>query len=142
MQRVRILIGILGMDQHEVGAIAVSRMLKDAGMEVIYAGRFNLPHMIVQTCLQEDVDVIGLSCHSWEYLYYVPQLLELLIKSEADIPVIVGGSVITPGDRTNLTQMGVAAAFSVWSSDKEIVETIRSLVKRKRLEVAANDGGL
>ena len=75
MRSVRILIGILGMDQHEVGAIAVSRMLRDAGMEVIYAGRFNLPHMIVQTCVQEDVDVIGLSCHSCEYLYYVPQLI-------------------------------------------------------------------
>jgi methylmalonyl-CoA mutase cobalamin-binding subunit len=68
--------------------------------------------------------------------------MELLTKSEAEIPVIVGGSVITPGDRTNLTQMGVAATFGVWSSDKEIVETIRGLVKRRRPEVAANDGSL
>ena len=130
MQRVRVLIGILGMDQHEVGAIAVSRMLRDAGMEVIYTGRFNLPHMIVETSIQEDVDVIGLSCHSWEFLYYVPQLMELLTKSRAEIPVIVGGSVITPGDRMNLTQMGVAAAFGWWSSDEEIVETVRGLAKR------------
>ena len=48
MHRIRVLIGILGLDQHEVGAVAVSRMLRDAGMEVIYAGRFNMPAMIVE----------------------------------------------------------------------------------------------
>ena len=66
MHKVRVLIGILGLDQHEVGAVAVSRMLRDAGMEVIYTGRFNMPAMIVETSIQEAVDLIGLSCHSWE----------------------------------------------------------------------------
>src|SRR5208337_4929879 len=83
--------------QHEVGAIAVSRMLRDAGMEVIYTGRFNLPELIVQTSIEEDVDVIGLSCHSWEYLYFVPQLLKLLAERKVGIPVVVGGSIITSG---------------------------------------------
>jgi len=127
MHRAKVLIGIMGLDQHEVGAIAVSRMLRDAGMEVLYAGRFNMPNMIVETSLQEDVDLIGLSCHSWEYLYFVPQLMELLTEKKAEIPVVVGGSVITPADRANLTHMGVAAAFGPSSSDKEIVETIRTL---------------
>lgn len=127
MHRVKVLIGIMGLDQHEVGAIGVSRLLRDAGMEVVYVGRFNMPNMIVETSIQEDVDLIGLSCHSWEYLYFVPQLMELLEKKIAAIPVVVGGSVITPGDRVNLRQMGVAAAFGPSSTDKEIVETIRAL---------------
>ena len=96
MKKIRVLIGILGLDQHEVGAVGISRMLRDAGMEVIYTGKFNLPSMIVKAGLEENVDLIGLSCHSWEYLYYLPELLELLKKEKLDVPVMVGGSVITP----------------------------------------------
>ncbi len=127
MHKVRVLIGILGLDQHEVGAVAVSRMLRDAGMEVIYTGRFNMPAMIVETSIQEAVDLIGLSCHSWEYLYFVPQLIKLLAEQKAGIPVVVGGSIITPGDRLKLAEMGVAASFGPSSSAKEIVETIKDL---------------
>ena len=43
MKKIKIFVGILGMDQHELGAIAVAQMLRDAGMEVIYGGRFNMP---------------------------------------------------------------------------------------------------
>jgi methylmalonyl-CoA mutase C-terminal domain/subunit len=131
MDRVRVLIGILGLDQHEVGAISVSRMLRDAGMEVIYSGRFNTPDTIVQTGIQEDVDVIGLSCHSWEYLYYVPELLELIRQKAVNIPVVVGGSVITPGDREKLASMGVAASFGPSSSNKDIIETIKNIVPNR-----------
>ena len=88
MENKRIFIGTLGMDQHEVGAIAVARLLRDAGMEVLYMGRFNLPAMIVKVCLEEDVDVIGLSCHSWEYLYYLPELMTLMKEKSLDIPEV------------------------------------------------------
>ncbi len=130
MHRIRVLIGILGLDQHEVGAVAVSRMLRDAGMEIIYAGRFNMPAMIVESSIQEAVDLIGLSCHSWEYLYFVPQLIKLLAERNPGIPVVVGGSIITPGDRVKLAEMGVAASFGPSSSAKEIVETIRGLAAK------------
>jgi len=131
MEKIRVFMGMLGMDQHEVGAIAVSRMLRDAGMEVIYAGRFNMPPMIVKTSIEENVDVIGLSCHSWEYLYYMPELIELLKERGIEIPVIVGGSVITSGDVKRLEEMGVAAAFGPSSSDQEIIETIKNIVPKR-----------
>lgn len=131
MEKIRVFMGMLGMDQHEVGAIAVSRMLRDAGMEVIYAGRFNMPPMIVKTSIEENVDVIGLSCHSWEYLYYTSELIELLKESGVEIPVIVGGSVITSGDVKKLKEMGVAAAFGPSSTDQEIIETIKNIVPER-----------
>jgi len=130
MEKIRVFIGMLGMDQHEVGAIAVSRMLRDAGMEVIYAGRFNMPSMIVKTSMEENVDVIGLSCHSWEYLHYMPELFNLMKEKELEIPVIVGGSVITPGDIKDLTKKGVSAAFGPSSKDDEIIETIKNLAEK------------
>jgi len=132
MEKIRVFMGMLGMDQHEVGAIAVSRMLRDAGgMEVIYAGRFNMPPMIVKTSIEENVDVIGLSCHSWEYLYYMPELIGLLKEKRVEIPVIVGGSVITSEDVKKLKEMVVAAAFGPSSSDQEIIETIKNIVPER-----------
>jgi len=130
MEKIRVLIGMLGLDQHEVGAISVSRLLRDHGIEVIYIGRFNTPPGIVKTSIEEHVDLIGLSCHSWEYLYYMPELLDLLKEKSANIPVVVGGSVITPDDRLKLKKMGVADAFGPSASYEEIIEGIQELTKR------------
>jgi methylmalonyl-CoA mutase C-terminal domain/subunit len=128
MKKIRVLIAVLGMDQHEVGAVAVSRLLRDAGMEVIYLGRFNTPAGIIKTSIEEDADVIGLSCHSWEYLHYMPDLLSLMHEQQLDIPVVVGGSVITAGDIAKLQDMGVDAAFGPSATNDEIVTRIRQLV--------------
>ena len=127
MRPIRVLIAILGLDQHEVGAMAVARTLRDAGMEVIYLGRFNLPAHIAQAALEEGVDVIGLSCHSWEYLHMLAPLFEALRAVERDVPVVVGGSVVTPNDARAIVERGVAAAFGPTAESGEIVETIRRL---------------
>jgi len=117
----------MGMDQHEVGALSVSRMLMDAGMEVVYVGRFNTPKKMVVAGIEEGVDVIGISCHSWEYLHFMPELLDLVKQYNANIPIVVGGSVITPKDETQLIEMGVAAVFGSGSTKAEMVEALRAL---------------
>ena len=126
---IRILISILGLDQHEAGAFAAARLLRDAGMEVIYLGRFGTPEIVVESALEEGVDVIGLSCHSWEYLYYLDELFELLKSRELDIPVVVGGSVLSQDDKNEVQAKGVAATFGPGSDAEEIVQQIRSLVE-------------
>jgi methylmalonyl-CoA mutase C-terminal domain/subunit len=128
MRKARIVIGMVGLDQHEVGAVAVSRILMEAGMEVIYLGRFQTPESLVKAGIQEAADAIGISCHSWEYLYFMPDILQLLDKQNADIPVVVGGSVITGGDRKKLEEMGVALVFEPGVEKNEIVQKMESLV--------------
>ena len=130
MKRIRVLLAILGLDQHEVGALAVARMLRDAGMEVVYAGRFNLPPGVVKAAIEEGVDVIGLSCHSWEYLYYADELLQLLREQGLDLPVIVGGSVVTADDARTLLAKGIRAAFGPTATPEEIITTITNLAGR------------
>jgi methylmalonyl-CoA mutase C-terminal domain/subunit len=104
--RAKIIVGLLGIDQHEVGAIAISSLLRDAGVEVIYLGRFNTPASLIRAALHEDADVIGVSCHSWEYLEYVPELMTMLRSEAVDVDVVLGGSVITAGDAETMRQAG------------------------------------
>ncbi len=126
---IRILLSILGLDQHEAVAFAVARLLRDAGMEVIYLGRFGTPEIVVDSALEEGVDVIGLSCHSWEYLYYLDELFELLKSRELDIPVVVGGSILSRDDKNEIQAKGVAASFGPGSDAGEMVQQIRSLAE-------------
>jgi methylmalonyl-CoA mutase C-terminal domain/subunit len=126
---IRVLIGILGLDQHEVGAMAVARWLRDAGMEVVYLGRFNLPRDIAKAAVEEGVDVVGLSTHSWEYLHYLDPLLEALRERDLDLPIVIGGSVITPADARAIRARGVAAAFGPTADQAEIVATIERLAR-------------
>jgi methylmalonyl-CoA mutase C-terminal domain/subunit len=128
MSPIRVLVGVLGMDQHEVGAVGISKMLRDQGMEVIYTGCFNTPETIVQIAIEEDADVIGISAHSWEYLYYMPELLDLLTQNDLDIPVVIGGSVITAEDAATMLDKGVAAVFGSGSVVTDMVDTVRNLV--------------
>jgi len=128
MSSVRVVVGVLGMDQHELGAVGIAKMLRDNGMEVIYTGCFNTPETIVQTAIEEDADVIGISSHSWEYLYYMPELLALLAQQDLDIPVILGGSVITEQDARKMLDLGVAAVFGSGALVTDMVDTVRRLM--------------
>ena len=128
MSPIRVLVGVLGMDQHELGAVGIAKMLRDSGMEVIYTGCFNTPESIVKTAIEEDADIIGISSHSWEYLYYSPELLELLKKNDLDIPVIIGGSVITEEDSESLLNQGVAAVFGSGAVVTDMIDTVHRLI--------------
>jgi methylmalonyl-CoA mutase C-terminal domain/subunit len=128
---IRILLAILGLDQHEAGAFAVARLLRDAGMEVIYLGRFGTPEIVVDSAIEEGVDIIGLSCHSWEYLYYLDELFELLKSRDLDIPVVVGGSVLSQDDKNEIEAKGVAASFGPGADAGEIVQQIRNLAEAR-----------
>ena len=122
-------IAVMGMDQHENGAIAVSRILKEAQMGVSYLGRFQTPATVVDDAIAKQATVIGISCHSWEYMQLVPQLLEEIHRRNIDIPVVIGGSVITEDDAKKMQELGVAATFNSGSRDIDIVDCIRDLSK-------------
>lgn len=129
-RRLRVLVTVLGLDQHEAGAFAVSRILRDAGLEVVYAGRFNLPGSIAHAAIEEDVDAVAVSCHSWEFLYYSGEVVKLLNEADPPIPVVVGGSVVTPADREEVLAVGVAACVLAGASPEEIVNTFRQVSDR------------
>src|SRR5437868_10096914 len=127
---IRVLVAKPGLDGHDRGAKVIARALRDAGMEVIYTGLRQTPEMIVNTALQEDVQVIGLSILSGAHNAIVPRVMELLKKQKmTDVLVIVGG-IVPDEDAAQLKGLGVAAVFQPGASLHEIVEFIRSSVKQ------------
>ncbi len=125
MSQEHVIIAMVGLDQHENGAISVTRILREAQMRVSYLGRFNTPESIAELAAAERVDVVGVSCHSWEYITLVPELLKELKARGVEAPVVIGGSVITQKDAARMLRLGVGAVVTGAPSDDEIIDTIR-----------------
>ena len=128
----RVLIGKVGLDGHDRGAKYVAHILRDGGYEVIYTGIRRTPKQIVETAIQEDVAVIGLSLLSGAHKRLLQQVMDLLKERDAsDIVVIAGGS-IPSADIPDLKAMGIAEVFRPGVSSQSILETFASLVKARR----------
>jgi methylmalonyl-CoA mutase, C-terminal domain len=111
-RRVRIVVGKPGLDGHDRGAKIVARALRDAGHEVIYTGLHQTPEQIVETAIQEDADLIGLSVLSGAHMTLFRRLLELLAERDASDIVIFGGGIIPEEDIPLLEEIGVAKVFT------------------------------
>jgi methylmalonyl-CoA mutase, C-terminal domain len=131
MSRERIALAIMGIDQHENGAIAIARVLREAQMRVDYLGKFQTPASVAERAIAIEADVVGISCHSWEYLRLAPQLVTELRRRGSEIPVVVGGSVITAEDGEQVLAAGVSAVFTSSVDTQEVVERIRTLSRPK-----------
>lgn len=126
-KKIRVLMSKAGLDGHDRGIKVISAYLKEAGVEVVYLGRFQTPTSIVNAAIQEDVDIIGVSCLDGEHLLFTPKILNLLKKYKTDIPIMVGG-VIPKKDVCVLKKMGVSGVFTSGTFLKDIVEHIRNTV--------------
>ncbi len=124
---VRVLVAKVGLDGHDRGIKVVARILRDAGMEVVYTGLFQTPESVAVAAIQEDVDVVGLSMLSGAHMTLAPLVVEALRQRDSSIPVVVGG-IVPSNDVADLKAAGVAAVFGPGASDEEIVGTITSLV--------------
>jgi methylmalonyl-CoA mutase, C-terminal domain len=123
-RKIRILTAKVGLDGHDRGVKVISRALRDAGIEVIYAGLHQTPEMVVEAALQEDVDGIGLSLHSGAHMTLIPKVLKLLKEKGADDIVVFGGGIIPEEDIVELKKMGVAEIFTPGAPLREIIEFV------------------
>ena len=127
-KRIRVLIAKPGLDGHDKGAKVIVHALKEAGMEVLYTGLHKTIDEIVNTALEEDVDVIGLSVYSGAHLPLSKKLMEQLKENKlTDKLVLVGGN-IPLGDVKVLKEYGVTEVFPVGAKLDEIIEYIKRRV--------------
>ncbi|MCK4584325.1 cobalamin B12-binding domain-containing protein, partial [candidate division WOR-3 bacterium] len=111
MKRIRILMAKAGLDGHDRGIKVVSRALRDAGFEVIYTGLHQSPEMIVESALQEDVNLVGISVLSGAHMTIFNKVLNLLREKGRDDIVIFGGGIIPLEDMEKLENIGVEKLF-------------------------------
>jgi methylmalonyl-CoA mutase C-terminal domain/subunit len=126
-KRIRILIARLGMDAHWRGSIVVARALRDAGMEVIYVGN-QMPQSIVETAIQEDADVIGLSTLSGNHMILVPEVVSALKEKGVGEKVVVLGGTIPPDDILKLKETGIKEVFGPGTPLKEIIRFVSEIL--------------
>jgi len=123
-RKIRVLIAKPGLNSHDRGAKVVARALRDAGMEVIYTGLRQTPEQIVETAIQEDVDVIGISLLSGAHMAHIPRIMQLLKeKGLTDVLVIAGGT-IPEEDIPKLKEIGVKEVFPSGTPLEKIVKFV------------------
>lgn len=127
---IRIVLAKLGLDGHDRGLRVVTRMLRDAGFEVIYLGLRQTADMVVAAALQEDADAVGLSLHNASHLTLAPRMVDALRDAGLDIPVIVGG-IIPDVDIQPLRDAGVAAILGPGASASEVADAVRAAVQER-----------
>lgn len=127
---IRVLIAKPGLDGHDRGASVLTLALRDEGMEVVYTGIRQTPESIVQAALQEDVDVVGLSCLSGAHTALFPRVTQLLKEKGIDRVLVIGGGIIPGEDVPQLQQAGIKAVFGPGSTVKSIANFIRENVRR------------
>jgi methylmalonyl-CoA mutase C-terminal domain/subunit len=127
-ERIRVVVAKPGLDGHDRGVKVVARALRDAGMEVIYTGLHQTPEQIVETALQEDADIVGLSVLSGAHMTLFKQVLKLLAERDATDVKVFGGGIIPEEDIPELERLGVAHIFTPGATTTEIVDWVRTHV--------------
>ena len=121
MAPIRVVVAKPGLDGHDRGAKVIARALRDAGMEVVYTGLHQTPEQIVETAIQEDADIIGLSVLSGAHMTLFKKVMLLLKEREATDIVVFGGGIIPQDDIPLLRDVGVARIFTPGTKTQDVV---------------------
>ncbi|ACB85070.1 cobalamin B12-binding domain-containing protein [Natranaerobius thermophilus] len=129
----RVVVAKPGLDGHDRGAKFIARALRDAGMEVIYTGLRQTPEQIASITLQEDAQVLALSCLSGAHNELFPQIVSMLKDEGAEDVLVLGGGIIPEEDIPYLKEQGVAEVFTPGTTSQEIIDFIEKNVDNKEV---------
>ena len=130
-KNIKVIVSMIGLDDHSVGGVVVASILRNAGIEVVYLGTYQTPEMIVEAALQEDVDAIGISSHASNY-GQIDEMMDLLREKNMNDVLVICGGTIPKKQIPRLKEKGVAEVFTPQSTSKSIVDYIVTNVRRTR----------
>lgn len=134
-RKIKILVAKPGLDAHDRGVHVLIRTFRDVGMEVVYSGILATVDEIVQTAIDEDVDVIALSSMNGAHMVHFPAIVNKLKEKGAGDIIVVGGGIIPEEDKHKLEAMGVTGNFGPGTSLAVIIEHIINRVVKERLKI-------
>ena len=126
-KKIRILLTKSQVDGHDRGVRYVARRLREAGMEVIYT-RYKSSDDIINSALQEDVDVIGISYSVGGYDVISAEVIKMKKEKGMDNTIVIIGGIIPEDETPGLLDMGISGVFGPGSFADDIVEHIRTSV--------------
>ena len=129
-QQQRVILAKLGLDGRDRGIKVVARILRDAGMEVIYLGLRQTTASIVAAAEEEDADAIGLSMHNAGHLTLGPKMAEAITAAGLDVPLIIGG-IVPDEDVEELMNAGIAAVLGPGAPAEEVVATVQDAISAR-----------
>jgi len=129
-KKIRVLLAKPGLDGHDRGINVIAQGLRDAGMEVVYLGFRITPEQIAEAAVQEDVDVIGLSCLSGAHMTLFPTTVKLAREQCSKDIVFLAGGIIPKKDIPKLEEAGIARTYGPGTPIPEIVEFIENKIGR------------
>lgn len=131
-KRIRFLMAKTGTDIHDRGAKVVSLALRDAGVEVIFAGLFRTPEEIIEAAIQEDADCLGISILDGTHMTFVPEIMQIAKQRGIhDRLFIVGGAITSNEEIKTLKEIGVAQIFGQGTPPKQIVDYVLNFFQEK-----------
>ncbi len=120
------------LETHSRGVFTVAGILRDAGMEVVYIGN-STPAQVIETAVQEDADVVGVSTLCGGELVLGNEMLRLAEeKGIKERTLFLMGGIFPPDDIPKLKQVGFGGVFPPASTGKEIISCINTGVSSKR----------
>ncbi len=128
-RKLRVLVAKPGLDGHDRGARIIARGFRDAGFEVIYTGVHQTPEQIASAAIQEDVDLVGLSCLSGAHLYLFPEVVRQLKAGGVGDITVIGGGIIPEEDIPALKKAGIKQVFLPGTPIAEIIDWTRKNVR-------------
>ena len=129
--KVKLLLAQFPLENHSRGIITVAGMLKDAGMEVILIGN-DLPERVIDTAIQEDVDVVGISTYCGGELALGSELMKAAeAKGIKESTVFLLGGIFPPHNIPKLKEIGFSGTF-LTATKEEIVSCIEESLAAKR----------
>ncbi|HLI45985.1 MAG TPA: cobalamin B12-binding domain-containing protein [Geobacterales bacterium] len=134
-KRIKVLVAKPGLDAHDRGVHVLMRYFRDVGFEVVYSGILATVDEIVQTAIDEDVDVIALSSMNGAHMVHFPAVIEKLREKGANDIIVVGGGIIPDEDKPKLEAIGVTGNYGPGTPLETIVSHILDRLLREKFKI-------
>ncbi|MCL5987977.1 MAG: cobalamin B12-binding domain-containing protein [Candidatus Thermoplasmatota archaeon] len=131
---IKVLLAKPGIDGHDRGVLVLAKAFRDAGMEVLYVGLLPTPEDVVDTAINEDVDVIALSLLNGAHLTVFRKVMDIMKNKGIDDISVVGGGTIPDEDKPELEALGISGNYGPGTPLSTIIEHVRMRAEEARIK--------
>ena len=129
---IKILLAKPGIDGHDRGILVLAKAFRDAGMEVLYAGLLPTPDEVIDTAVNEDVDVVALSLLNGAHMTVFKKVAEIMKSRNIDDIALVGGGTIPDEDKPELEKMGITGNYGPGTPLSVIIDHVTKRASEAR----------